>query len=261
MQLPDPRYAPGSGGNPLGYKDWTLQRDLTDDLSTVEGLDGSTYTWNVSVNDNGNAHIAYLDGIVVKITYRPFGALRPLRGCATTRTEWRQDSLIGGRPGINPGYDWLDADWGPNSDLNSPTLTGDQAWGNFSGTGGGNGIHDDQDCPLLDVNNSKGRVKFHVQGMIYAPSSVISLSGYDNDAQWVTQNITARQVSAIRFRDGGGIPGVGGELPKLNDRDATIEVRDGNTVVLRAVIHINDDKRRWGNLGRQVTIKSWIRYS
>src|SRR5262249_54132661 len=147
---------PGQGD---GFKDWTIQRDLTDSLSTVEGLQNATFEWIVGVNDRGRPHVAFVDGINVQISFRPFGQLRPVRGCLTTRPNWRQDNIIGGRPGINPGYDWLDEDWGPTRTLNAPHLEGDQPEGDYTGAQAGNSpSFDDNDCPLIDVNNTDGRV-------------------------------------------------------------------------------------------------------
>jgi hypothetical protein len=209
---------------------WTWQRDLTDQMSTVEGWSGSWFRWTVTMHGNSSAscggicqHVAYVDSIRIRITYRPFGQqLRPLRGCVTTRTAWLPSTIVGadlasplGSKTTALSHDWLDSDWGWNSNSsggNVPSMTSDAAFGNPStssdGNDGPNGSAAN-DCPLIDISNSPGRVKFHLQGSIYAPSAAISLSGNSNDAQWVTQNITARQLSAIRQKLGRGVPGVG----------------------------------------------------
>jgi hypothetical protein len=145
--------------------------------------------------------------------------------------------------------------------VNGLNLKGDDAFGNFSAPTGGNGknSHDSEDCPLVDVSNNPGRTKFHIDGMLYSPSAALELSGNDNDAQWVTAGIVARHLSAIRWKNGGGVPAVGDAPPVWNPREAIIEIRDSSGKVrVRARILYLDDHTTLGGLGNQVVIKSWL---
>jgi hypothetical protein len=143
-------------------------------------------------------------------------------------------------PNINAvGHDWLDSDWGWDGPSGgSQTTLSDDAFGNVdtlvSGNGGPTTQHEINACQLLDISNSKGRTKFHVQGSVYAPSAAISLSGNANDAQWVTQNITARQITAIRQKNPKGIPGVGDEDVPRDPRKVRILVCDQVSAPLAA---------------------------
>ncbi|HTL86888.1 MAG TPA: hypothetical protein VL856_17020 [Acidimicrobiia bacterium] len=237
---------PGTAGC---YKDppWNWQRDLTDDLSTPESLSNAWVRWSVTVRGDTNcavanacSHFAAVDKIRILVTYRPFAQqLRPLRGCLSTRTAWQPSSIVGTDPWIanHPeliavGHDWLDWDWGYNGPSGGAATTlSDKSFGNVDdatmvGNGGSTTQDETNDCPLLDIANSPGRAKFHVQGSIYAPSAAIALSGNANDAQWATQNITARQVTALRQKNAKGIPGIGNEDVPREPRTVKIIVCD-----------------------------------
>jgi hypothetical protein len=231
---------------------WNWQRDLTDKMSTVEGLSQAWFRWEVDVHADsagnpGNScvgcmHFASVDYLKITVSYRPFGQqLRPLRGCLSTRTAWQPSKIVGQDPYINSpnivavGHDWLDSDWGWDAPAGGAASTrSDKAFGNVNdgptaGNGGPTSPDEANDCPIVDIANNKGRTKFHVQGSIYAPSAAVSLSGNANDAQWVTQNITARQVTALRQKNPKGIPGVGNEDVPRDPRKVKIIVCDRAT--------------------------------
>ncbi|HWS46161.1 MAG TPA: hypothetical protein VN636_09900, partial [Acidimicrobiia bacterium] len=252
--------APAGSGTP----DWSQQRDLTDSIDTPEALEGASVKWTVAVATScaGCTHEVYVDGIVLAITYRPAGSLRPLAGCTTIRAGTYPPYLLGSSssPLSTAQHDWLDADWGPNK---SPSSAGDQAFGNFSGVNGGTGgMADAQDCPLLDVNNISASVKFHAQGMIYAPSAAVSLSGNQNDAAWFSDGIVARQLSALKWTKGNDIAVVGGEPPPRNPRLVNIEICDGSGdssgcpaghVTLREQFEIDDVAPGIGNVVKRLS--------
>jgi hypothetical protein len=285
---------PGGGpGSPISQLPaWPMQRDLTDQMSTVEGLSAAHLRWTVGVNGISTAgwkHYAVVDQIRLRIAYRPMSGsstyaaarrFRPLRGCLTTRTAWHPSTLVGADTIISPvwgtvtapGHDWLDGDWGVYDTSAGVNNKGDKAFGDYSGTDAGNGgptTNDEKsDCPLLNVANAPGRVKFHLQGTIYAPSAALSLSGNGNDAQWATQNITARQLSAVRLKNARGIPAVGDENVPRAPRAVKIVICDAgqwngsgcnpNRQVLSTTLSITDLPSL---TGFKQDVLSWIRNS
>ena len=263
-------------------KPWAWQRTLTDQLDTPEALANSIWSWRMRVPaaPAGKVHEIAIDGIEVEVEYRLPTDPRPLRGCLTTRLGWRPDELLrdptpvtgdswtwnrtqpgyvgppGTGTGLPKGYGWYDRDWGPRNSISGWDYQGDQAFGDFTGTNPPGELVDLQDCPLLELVNNSGRVKFHVQGMIYAPSAALSMSGRDNDAQWTTQGIVARQLSAIRWRDGGDIPAVGDPPIRRDPRKVTLELRKPNGEKVRCVVAQIDDKLG-DDTGLDVNILSW----
>jgi len=208
----------------------------------------------------------------LKVTYRATGALRPVRGCTTTRTEWAPAMLLPAADGAgvaaDTNYDWLDPDWGTNASnvLNSSSLgTTDAPYTNYV-----SGIRHDESgdklsCPILNLDKSSPGKKIHIQGLLYAPSAAMSLSGTDNDASWATDGIVARQITAFRWAQGGGNPAIGGASPVRNNRKFTIEVRDNSgKVLLRELIQVDDNYFQVANddtsdIGRGVTVVSAVR--
>ena len=195
--------------------------------------------------NNGMIHYADVDGISVTVAYRPPLQPRPLRGCTTTRTQFyprdiegtptavagtnisggaTQYGWYGGTPwggakqldGSVQGHDWLDSDWGATSlSTGNTPFQGDQAFGDFGAAGGGNGgVGDTSDCPFLKAYSANGNsgvsTKFHVDGMIYAPSGAVELAGNDNDAAFASDGIFVRHLTALRWKNNGSTPFAGG---------------------------------------------------
>jgi hypothetical protein len=243
---------PVSGGG----KDWTIQRSLTDQLSTVEGISNAEFTLKFKQANSAVGREAWVDGVEVYITYRPAGEVRPVDGCLTTRTQWRPGDLLGSNA---LGYDWVDEDWGATSNATELRLDGDTAAGDFGTNATNEPSDDDTNCPLVDIA-PVGKVKFHVAGMIYAPSAPLALSGNDNDSQWVTLGIIARHLSAVRWKNGGDLAAIGDAEPYRDDRHVRLEVRDSNgNVLARTTVDYLDMKRMNGGLGHQVKVGTWIR--
>jgi hypothetical protein len=266
--------------------DWTMQRDLTKSLSTPEALQGAQFTWSVTPNSTANIHFAAVDAIVLDVTYRPTGALRPLRGCMTTRTQKIQTTYLPASANASTtdasngtswnflatGYDWFDADWGVNKNVPTISTASDDAYGNDSGNPNNGSAGDNNDCAAIAIRNaSSWPMKFHASGMLYLPSAALLLTGYDNDAAWASQGIVARQVSALRWQSGGTIPAVGDPAPPTSDRQVVITVcRPGYSatsgggavpctapnIALRATVDYRDSL---GTPGQRVRILSWIR--
>jgi hypothetical protein len=126
----------------------------------------------------------------------------------------------------------MDFDWQADhtSKATVPNLwQGDQALGDLSsqGTmGNGKSNGDRNDCALVDVDSSQATSKFHIEGVLYAPSAGLVLTGRDNDASWATGGIIARHLSALRWTDGGGLAAIGGKSPPRARRKITIVVCD-----------------------------------
>ena len=261
---------------------WPMERDLTDALASPEGIAGAEvkFILHATASGAGYSHQAAIDGLVFKISYRAPGDPRPARGCETNRTEWPPGVIVPpytaapysvGSPDItraDPNYDWLDADWGSKPAGNTSSLQTDQPFQDTAGSNAGNGFNDNsQDCAIFgfDTTGSGGspQSKLHIQGMIYTPSGALYLTGNDNDAPWVTDGLTARQITAFKWSKGGGIPSVGGSAPPKSPRTAIIEIRDatGAQVLLRAQVTFNDDWSNWPDVvyGNTVTVNSWVR--
>ena len=236
-------------------------------MNTPEAWNGAEVQWTVHPNNltSNMHHVAEVDGIQFKISYRPaaYGppgvpqsvinapndtnpgawGLQPLDGCTTTRVSgsrgpWMYTGAMPWwAPGGRNGRDWLDTDWGVG--LFSPrNLDGefqaDDAYGNFSGTNGGNGgAADANDCPLIrtKAGQKAPEVKLHIQGSIYAPSATIALTGYSNDAPWVTDNITVRHLSAMKWRTTAqrDVPAVGNSSPVRLPRFVNLQICDPGT--------------------------------
>lgn len=223
--------APDSTG-----EDYTAQRDLTDSLNSPEAWSGANVQWQLTqVATNSAVKEADFMGIVFEITYRTTSQPRPLAGCTTTRAMWPNGDLVPdnttvGFKGIAQaarGYDWLDSDWGSTrTGANYTALTPDDAYGNDSASPGGTGgLGDTNDCALMYVGNTSGRfIKFHANGMLYAPSAAMELSGNDNDASWSTDGIVVRHLSALRWINNGDVAAVGDDPQPRNNRMITIEV-------------------------------------
>jgi hypothetical protein len=271
---------------------WPAERDLTDALASPEGIQGAEVklTTHATANVNNYNHQAAVDGLVFTISYRAAGDPRPARGCETIRTElppgvlvpqgsdvWQASQSVPKQTDMtqpNPtnggaAYDWLDSDWGYKPSGNASSLQTDQPFQDTSGSSAGNGLNDDtQDCAIFgfDTTGSGGSPssKLHIQGMIYAPSTALYLTGNDNDAPWVTDALIARQITAFKWSKGGGQPSVAGTAPPKSPRYAIIEARDPNnpnTVWLRVTATINDDWSNWPQVvyGSTITINSWNR--
>jgi hypothetical protein len=277
---------------------WTLQRDLMRDYSTPESIGGGGPAYNGSTikptgtTDSSGAEISIefvtaagtptrpwhrvdLDGFELIVSYRAAGELRPLRGCLTSRTEWAPgqlvipdpDDALGSPAGISakPGYRWLAEDWGVNKRTDPQALDVDDPFTSpAQASAGGNGTSDSAPCALIELENSSPNVKFHVQGLVYAPSAALYLTGYDNDSSWATDGLIARQITAFKWKDGGGHAAIGGTSPPRENRKVTIEVRDstGTRVLVRRVVQFDDNyfEAAGGEsaIGRGVSILSHV---
>jgi hypothetical protein len=188
--------------------------------------------------------------------------MRPLTGCNTIRSRYipsgteadgshapdgneatpTPSSATG--PGVLSGVDW---DWWPQ-----PAL--DQPYGDASGAG--NDLRGDaNDCAMLTV--AKG-VKFHIDGMIYAPTGAIDLSGNDNDASWATDGIIVRHFTAFRWSNtGDNLPAVGGIDMRPTKRTFKLEVHQGGAtgLVLASEWVTIDDGTGGPQVGQSVTVK------
>jgi hypothetical protein len=251
--------APQFNENLTPNADWSIENNLTQDLHSPEALAGAEITVSVTPTNDGYWHYEALDGLVLRITYRPPFSPRPLSGCSTTRVgalhppvyyeglgsagatpDWQWNPATYQYTGLynGGGHDWLDSDWGPLQSTGSLNgggpQQGDQGFGNNSGTGGSNGsVADKQDCALVDVYSSNGSSgslnKIHVAGMIYAPSAAVQLAGRDNDAPWVTAGLVARQITALRWKGANGVPALGDTTPDHNDRFIEIDICKKNS--------------------------------
>jgi hypothetical protein len=277
--------------------DWSIQRNLTDALNTPEALANAGFVYTVTPANNGLIHYADLDGITLTVTYRPPTQPRPLRGCVTTRTQFYPPNIVGmptavagtnipgsvaqskwfvgtdavGGTSWGGGHDWLDTDWAAdNLSTSGAPNKGDEGYGNFSATNGGNGGQQDQsDCPLLKSYSANGTsgvsVKLHVNGMIYAPSAAVELSGNDNDASFASDGIYVRHLTALRWKNGGQTPLVGGRPIARNPRVVILQICDKGSgcsaghVRVRAKVEITDDVGTGISAGSKVRILSWIR--
>jgi hypothetical protein len=232
--------------------DYTRQRDLTDSFQSPEAISKAEFTWTVKARNNGLTHEARLDGIELKVSYRPAGSLRPIRGCESTRTEFAPGSLVPPASAPNPGninaapeYSWFDADWGTHPSDSSSSLLADDPFTTFANsTGAGNDEAASRNgCALVAIDTSASVAKVHLQGMIYAPSAALYLTGNDNDSSWSTDGITARQITAFRWKRGNGLPAVGGTAPRRYNRKMYIELRNSSgKVVLRQFVEMGDNE-------------------
>jgi hypothetical protein len=162
----------------------------------------------------------------------------------------------------------MDTDWGAN---NNGTFKGDQPYGDFSATNGGNGGQQDaSDCAVLRSYSANGNsgvsTKLHVDGMIYAPSAAVDLAGNDNDSSFASDGIYVRQLSALRWRNGGTTPFIGGRSTVQNPRKVVIQIcvqgskcLGSNSVLVRAVVQYNDQLGVLPDAGQTMQILSWIR--
>jgi hypothetical protein len=261
------------------FPDWSVRRNITDPATGIhspEGLQGATITATISPFDYGNGtyHYAEIDGVKLTVKYRPPTAPRPLGGCATVRIGNFPSTVANTRlqpsdfEGAGPGHDWLDWDWGLiYSTKTDPEQSGDQAFGNFSGSAGGNNIQDHNDCPVIGVYSPNGNnpVKFHVDGVIYTPSGAVELAGNDNDSAWATGGVVVRHLTALRWKSGGDIPAIGGSTLQYYPRTVTITICDLNSscstghVRVRAQVEFIDGDHRPSQIGSQVKVLSWIR--
>jgi hypothetical protein len=254
-------------------EDWSFQRDLTDDMSSPEAWAGAKVEYMVATKQNADLKEADLSGIVFNIQYRAGSPTpRPIEGCATTRTAWPNGYLVPytsatGYKGVaqaQKGYDWLDYDWGTINSTGAKPFQTDDAYGNNSGNSSQTGgAGDAQDCALLLIDNGGGSsTKFHVSGVIYAPSAAIDMTANNNDASWATDGITVRQLSALRWQNNGNTPAVGGDPEPRTNRQFTIEVCRHSTgctagnIVLKEVVVIDDQAQQ--NIGYAVDIASSV---
>ena len=278
-------------GNNTSPTDWSLQRDLTDALSSPEALAGAVLQLDVSPKNNPNVHYFELDGLELEVTYRGAGTLRPLSGCLTTRTQFQPTSFTGLGSGGNTstpwattgpggtweyyggGHDWLDTDWGTivSTSLPGSRWVADEPIGDLDGGSAGNGATNGarKDCALVNTDAGKNhQIKFHVNGSFYAPSAAFSLSGFQNDAAWASDAIVARQLSALRWKKGKNQPSVGdGTGPATRPRKVTIVVCPpgwpgpgictGSDVRVRALVQFDD--LIGTKPGYAVNILSWVR--
>ena len=260
-----------SATTPSPSPTWIDQQELTASLNNPEALAGAQIVWTVKGRDEGvhQWHWAALDGIELKVTYRSPGNTRPLSGCTTIReTQPPSTYLPGAADGIHAarGYDWLDNMWAPWGGGGSTSAPADDAFGNNSGTSGNLGPQgDSNDCALVNIEATKSApIKFHVSGMIYAPSAALALTGYSNDASWASGGLMARQVTALRWKLAGFTAAVGDGPVYHGPRIVTISVCKqsstsctGSDVYLRAKVEIDDDSG--ASPGKAVKIDSWIR--
>jgi hypothetical protein len=262
-------------------EDWTLQRDLTDAMSTPEGWNGAEVQLTVAAAKTTTLKESDFSGLKLLITYRGPAAAsqyqpRPLMGCATTRTPWPNGYLV---PSVAnnvsqaaPGYDWLDHDWGTKVSTGGSAFLTDDAYGNDSANPGGTGgTADQQDCALVQVINGSSlqgaTIKFHLGGMIYAPSAALDLNANDNDASWTADGIVARHLTALRWKNNGDTPAVGDDPSPRNNRSFTIYVcragtncsGTGNTLSKVYVVIQDYDSNGQFIPGHNLDTVSWLR--
>ena len=168
--------------------------------------------------------------------FRRRGALRPLRGCLTLRAKDVPTDMIGA------DHDYAAANSG---------LDGDDAY-----TTGAN--HDDTlSCALVRMfSNSTSGVKLHIQGVVYAPTAAVDLSGKDNEAPFVTDGVIVRHLTAWRWKKGPNLAAIGEQTPSRRDRKVTLSACVGTEEVDRAILDIDDSA---GVLyGGRVHISTWL---
>lgn len=255
----------GKPGLPPEAGDWRIQRSLTDAFATPEAISNALVQLEVKVaSTDQNPKEAVIDGLVFKVSYRAAGDVRPVRGCGSIRSEFPPSDIVPTVPGDGsrplPEYHWIDAEWGPRTLLSDQSLRADRPFTDF-GNRPGAGNDQDSDkatCAVLAIDTSQSALKAHLQGMIYAPSSALYLTGNDNDAAWTTQGIVARQITAFRWKKGASVPAVGGTPPPRNDRKVTLEARTASgRVLVRALVEFDD--LDLASPGYRAKVTSWVK--
>jgi len=267
---------PGLQDNQNPNPDWSLERNPTDAVSSPEGWAGATVSLTMNAPGDALKHELWLDALQIKLTYRPTGSLRPLGGCATTRAGVAPGTILPAASGYSnshtppadPHYDWLDADWGINADTGASAYQSDEPYTDFgqNGANAGNSAASDKvDCAVFASDATSGVQKTHIQGMLYTPSAAIFLTGNDNDASWSTMGVWAREITAFRYTNGGGIPAIGPAATKRNPRRFTLEVCDqactnpGAHVSLRTFVEVDDTQGLPIGTDNNVKVLSWTR--
>jgi hypothetical protein len=222
---------------------WSTDRSLTDLFKTSSSsyaskLNGATIQYDVPVATGADAlpKSADLDGIVITITYRPEGTLRPLRKCLTTRSRLSPYAVNTTTP-ANGGYGMLgtDFDWAPS---NSSSASDDGYIGNDS-------VEDAKSCALITTySDSTPGIQFRVNGMIYAPTAAFDFSATDNEGPLFTHGLVARHLTITRWRaDAGdcfGGSSCSSATSKCADRKVTLSAYSGSTEVQRTHVTIDD---------------------
>jgi hypothetical protein len=107
--------------------------------------------------------------------------------------------------------------------------------------------------------------KFHLNGLIYAPSAALDFTANDNDASWTTDGIVSRQLSALKWANNGDTPAVGGDPSPRNPRKVTIYVcKKGSNcsagnIQSKVYVWFVDYDDGSISVGHTVDIVSWLR--
>jgi hypothetical protein len=217
--------------------------DVTQDLRTAASLNNALVQirYNGAAADNAKPKYAIVDGVEVHVTYRPPTDLRPIRGCTTIRLA-NSLNLSDYR-----GVDVVESQ--------RPDTT-DASYDDGSGT------KDVQQCSLMVASNNKlGQgTKLHIAGSVYGPTAAFEFAGKDNEAQFLTDGIVARHITAMRWQQGPELPAFGGGTTSLRQpREVILEARTpGNpNPIATAKVQLTDPA---GGVGRApAVIEDWRR--
>jgi hypothetical protein len=121
---------------------------------------------------------------------------------------------------------------------------------------------------MVSKNGGNPTIKFHIEGIVYAPSAALEFAGNDNDASWVSDAIIARHLSALRWSSANtDLPAVGGAFSPRADRivhlrlcDADSNCAAGKVRLAARVRYVDwDPVLKRSVPGRQVKVESWVR--